>query len=134
MGIIRATTSSATFSWPLALAKESAICLRAAAWWIPAHAPSTCTILLIHGRGDAKVGAIAWAPTIHALGWNILAIDLRGHGESEGVHSTAGYFERHDVAQVINQFRAARPVATETLAIFGVSLGAAVATATPLSR
>jgi pimeloyl-ACP methyl ester carboxylesterase len=122
--------------------------LAIAAWWIPARsgytsaggggggagAGTTRTILLIHGYADAKVGAIAWAPTLHALGWNILAIDLRAHGESGGTLSTAGYWERHDVTQVINQFRAMRSRETQVFAIFGISLGAAVAVATAAMR
>jgi pimeloyl-ACP methyl ester carboxylesterase len=108
--------------------------LRIAAWWIPSETTAPRTILLIHGRGDAKVGAIAWAPTLHALSWNILTIDLRGHGESGGADSTAGYWERHDVNQVIDQLRAARPRETQTLVIFGVSLGAAVGVAAALLR
>lgn len=108
--------------------------LRLAAWWIPAESPATRTIVLIHGYADAKVGGIAWAPTLRSLGWNILAIDLRAHGESQGMHSTAGYFERHDMAQVINHVRAAHPQRTQTVAIFGVSLGAAVAVATSAMR
>ncbi len=107
--------------------------LKIAAWWIPCLTSSRA-MLLIHGYADAKVGAIAWAPLFHSLGWNILAIDLRAHGESEGLHTTAGFFERHDVTQVINQLRAARPRETATLAIFGVSLGAAVAVATAATR
>jgi pimeloyl-ACP methyl ester carboxylesterase len=110
--------------------------LDVAAWWIPASTgvTATRTILLIHGYADAKVGAIAWAPTLNALGWNILVIDLRAHGHSGGALSTAGYWERHDVTQVINQFRAMRPRETETLAIFGISLGAAVGVATAAIR
>ena len=109
--------------------------LRIAAWWIPCgDLPPDRTILLIHGYADAKVGAIAWAPTLNALGWNILAIDLRAHGHSDGRLSTAGYWERHDVTQVINQFRAMRPRETRTLAIFGISLGAAVGVATAALR
>jgi pimeloyl-ACP methyl ester carboxylesterase len=107
--------------------------LRIAGWWIPCPA-ATRSVLMIHGYADAKVGGIAWAPTLHVLGWNVLAIDLRAHGESGGVHSTAGYFERHDVTQVINEVRAARPRETATVAIFGVSLGAAVAVATAALR
>lgn len=100
--------------------------LKMAAWWIPSPA-STRTVLLIHGYSDAKVGAIAWAPMLHSLGCNILAIDLRAHGESDGSFSTAGFWERHDVNQIINQFRQMRPRETESLAIFGISLGAAIA-------
>ncbi len=58
--------------------------VRIAAWWIGAKAAVNRTILLIHGYGDAKVGAIAWAPLFQQMGWNILAIDLRAHGDSGG--------------------------------------------------
>ena len=109
--------------------------LNLAGWWIPsAGVTSNRTILLLHGYADAKVGAIAWAPTLHALGWNILALDLRAHGHRDGTLSTAGYWERHDVTQAINQFRTARARETETFAIFGVSLGAAVGVATAAMR
>jgi pimeloyl-ACP methyl ester carboxylesterase len=61
------------------------------------------------------------------MGYNVLAVDLRAHGESDGVYSTAGYFEQHDVDAVINQLRALRPHETQELVLFGISLGAAVA-------
>src|SRR5436305_1396341 len=53
--------------------------LRIAAWWIP-HENSDKTVILLHGYADAKIGAIAWAPLFHELGYNILALDLRAHG------------------------------------------------------
>src|SRR5205814_8004998 len=105
--------------------------LELAAWWIPCPDPSAngrC-VILIHGYADAKVGAIAWAPVWHALGYHILALDLRAHGESGGDQCTAGYFERHDVNQVLDQVRAERPEETRTIVLFGISMGAAVATA-----
>jgi fermentation-respiration switch protein FrsA (DUF1100 family) len=105
-----------------------------AAWWIPCpHAGGKCVVIL-HGYTDAKVGAIAWAPLWHSLGWNILAIDLRAHGESGGRYSTAGFHERNDLSQVIDQVRAEQPNDTQTLALFGVSLGAAVALASAVQR
>jgi len=108
--------------------------LNIAAWWIPHDEARGRTVLVIHGYADAKVGAIAWAPTFHALGLNILAIDLRAHGDSEGAFSTGGYFERHDVSQVIDRLRAEKPEQTRHLILFGVSLGAAVAAATVVLR
>lgn len=105
-----------------------------AGWWIPcAPAEGRCVILL-HGYADAKVGAIAWAPLWHELGFNILAIDLRAHGESQGTYSTGGYWEQHDVSQVINELRAQRPADTQRLVLFGASLGATVAVATAALR
>jgi pimeloyl-ACP methyl ester carboxylesterase len=108
--------------------------LKIAAWWIPPRERTGKCVVALHGYGDAKVGAIAWAPMFHSLGYGVLAIDLRAHGESGGVYSTAGFWERHDVGDVINQFRAARPSETQSVILFGVSLGAAVAAATAVPR
>ena len=105
-----------------------------AAWWIAHPRAHGKCVVLIHGYADGKVGAIAWAPMWHALGYNILAIDLRAHGYSGGTFSTAGYFERHDVNQVLDQLLAERPDEARQLVLFGVSLGAAVALATAQLR
>ena len=113
--------------------------IRIAGWWIPCPAttgaPETdrCVVLL-HGYADAKVGGIAWAPVWRRLGYNVLALDLRAHGESGGRETTAGYHERHDVDQVISRLRAERPAATRHVVLFGASLGAAVALAAAALR
>jgi pimeloyl-ACP methyl ester carboxylesterase len=108
--------------------------LKIAAWWIPhPKAEGRCAVL-VHGYADAKVGAIAWAPAWHALGFNLLVPDMRAHGESGGDVCTAGFFERQDLSQVIDEIRAARPERTRTLVLAGLSMGAAVAAATAAVR
>jgi pimeloyl-ACP methyl ester carboxylesterase len=105
--------------------------MKLAAWWIPAPNPSSPkTAIILHGYSDAKVGAIAWAPLLRSFGFNVLAVDLRAHGESDGKYTTAGFFERHDISQIIDQLKASHPDETRQLILFGISLGAAVAAAT----
>ena len=96
--------------------------LKIAGWWIGnPEARGRCAVIL-HGYSDAKVGGIAWAPLLRELGFAILAIDLRAHGESGGAYSTAGYWERHDLNQVLDQLKAARPAETRQILLFGISL------------
>jgi uncharacterized protein len=108
--------------------------LKIAGWWIPTPDSRGKCAVILHGYSDAKVGGIAWAPLLRSLGFNILAIDLRAHGESGGAYSTGGYWERFDVNQVINQTKAARPDETHRILLFGISLGAATAAATAVMR
>jgi pimeloyl-ACP methyl ester carboxylesterase len=108
--------------------------VRLAAWWIPAVSASDRCVVLVHGYADAKVGAIAWAPVWHKLGFHVLAIDLRAHGESGGGYCTGGWFERQDVSQIIDQLLIDRPNQTRRVAVFGASFGAAVAAATATMR
>lgn len=107
--------------------------LRLAAWWIPATGSDRC-VVMVHGYADAKVGVIAWAPVFHELGWNVLAIDMRGHGASQGAWCTAGYQERHDLSQAIDLLRQRLPGQTRQVILFGASMGAAVAAATASQR
>jgi pimeloyl-ACP methyl ester carboxylesterase len=100
-----------------------------AAWWIPAEMTTSKCVVFLHGYADAKVGSIAWGPVWHSLGFNILAVDLRAHGESGGQYSTAGFFERHEINEMLDRVRTVRPDETSELVLFGLSMGAAIALA-----
>ena len=108
--------------------------LSIAAWWIPHPRAQGRCVVLQHGYADAKVGAIAWAPVWHSLGFNVLTPDMRAHGESGGRACTAGFFEREDLSQVIDELRATKPEQTRVLVLAGLSMGGAVAAATAAKR
>ncbi len=108
--------------------------IKIAGWWIPHPQPCGKCVVIVHGYSDAKVGGIAWAPLFKSLGYSILAVDLRAHGESDGPYCTAGFWERHDLNQVIDQLLALHPDHTRELILFGVSIGAATTAAAAVSR
>ena len=57
------------------------------------------TILLFHGyRSSWVIDFSIVLPYYFTLGYNLLAVDERAHGESEGTYITFGVRERHDVA------------------------------------
>lgn len=99
--------------------------LTLAGWWIPTPEPTPKTAVLLHGYADAKVGALAWAPLFRSLGYNLLLIDLRAHGESTGQHITGGVNEADDLGAVLDELKLRFPTRTEHLLLFGASLGGA---------
>ena len=57
------------------------------------------TILLFHGyRSSWVIDFSIVLPYYFTLGYNLLVVDERAHGESEGTYITFGVRERHDVA------------------------------------
>jgi hypothetical protein len=98
-----------------------------AGWWIPAATRSDKTVLIIHGYGDSRAGALAWSPVWIEVGFNVVLIDLRAHGESGGTITTAGVIEQFDVRRIINNLRIDKPLETRQLLIFGISMGATIA-------
>ncbi|MGF1632347.1 MAG: alpha/beta hydrolase [Phycisphaerae bacterium] len=123
-------------NWPVEVPDAAAAGkrLKLTNWWLPhPHAAGRC-VVLVHGFGDAKVGALAWAPLWHAMGFNILATDLRAHGESGGKYSTGGFLERHDLNHLLDELLAQKPDDCRTLVLFGVSLGAATSLAAACER
>jgi fermentation-respiration switch protein FrsA (DUF1100 family) len=67
-------------------------------WWVPAGGSGRAAIL-VHGWGGAKFDehVLNTMPVYHSEGYDVLAIDLRAHGESDGGRSTLGYRETRDV-------------------------------------
>jgi pimeloyl-ACP methyl ester carboxylesterase len=54
-------------------------------------------VLLIHGFGSSRVQnwkAPGWYDTLTSAGYSVVAVDCRGHGESDKPHTLPGY--RHD--------------------------------------
>ena len=90
-------------------------------WYLPAAAPSRGTVLHFHGNAEnitTFLGAVHWLP---AAGYNVLLVDYRGYGRSEGAATVDSV---HEDARVALDAALARP---GPLFVFGQSLGGSVA-------
>jgi pimeloyl-ACP methyl ester carboxylesterase len=107
-----------------------------AAWWIPhpaGPAVRRCCVLL-HGYGDSRAGMLAWAPLWQRLGFHLLLLDMRAHGDSGGRMSGGGVWERDDLQRLLDALRERHPLSCERMVVFGVSYGGMIAAATAARR
>jgi alpha-beta hydrolase superfamily lysophospholipase len=87
--------------------------------------PEKCTraVVLVHGLRDSSAGMAYLAEAYLAAGWNVLSVDLRAHGESEGTKITMGVREGQDLALWVELL--VSRYGYETIFLHGVSMGAA---------
>jgi len=85
------------------------------------------TVIYLHGVGDCKTGGIALSKLLHHYRYNVFLYDSRAHGESEGKYCTYGYYEKHDVTAAISYLLKRKDIRVGKIALFGTSMGAAVA-------
>ena len=69
------------------------------AWWVPPPGGPERAVVLVHGWGGNRSDEhiTETAPLYAEVGYGVLMLDLRGHGESGGERRTLGYREVRDV-------------------------------------
>ena len=94
------------------------------AWWIPARggAPGPA-VVLVHGWESGRHRTLPNAQFLHAAGYHVLTLDIRGHGANpaEVLPVSAGEFGSDGLAGV--EAALARPDVT-AVAVLGHSMGA----------
>jgi pimeloyl-ACP methyl ester carboxylesterase len=99
--------------------------LRLRAWWIPATGRAPATVVLAHGSGSNRSGMLSRAAFLVRAGFNVLDVDLRAHGESEGPFMTPGWREADDIRAAVAWLRARD--STTPILVLGHSYGAVAA-------
>jgi len=93
-------------------------------YW-PGARPDAPAILLLHGVDSSRASLIRHALWLNGLGYGVLAIDFRGHGESGAAARTFGLNEALDAAAALAFLRAGAP--GRRVGLIGTSLGGAAA-------
>ncbi len=95
-------------------------------WWLPATAPpAQGTVLHLHGNAaniSNHLPLVTWLPP---AGFNVLMVDYRGFGQSDGKPTLAGVVD--DAAAALAYLRTRSDVDPRRLVVFGQSLGGATA-------
>ena len=98
--------------------------VRLAAWYIP-HADARATVLFFHGNAGNISDRLLSIDWLHDMGLNVLILDYRGYGASEGRPSEEGLYR--DAEAAWDYLIADRGERSDRVILFGRSLGGAVA-------
>ena len=81
--------------------------------------------ILIHGYGGQASNMVDQMDHFIDLGYNVVAVDLRGHGKSEGKYYGLGYLDKDDIAIWIKEIK--ENYHCYNIVIYGISMGGATA-------
>jgi fermentation-respiration switch protein FrsA (DUF1100 family) len=96
-------------------------------WWVPARAPVSGHVLLCHGNAGNVGDRVAHIALLAAAGFDVLAFDYRGYGQSSGRASEHGTYRD---ARAARRTLLRRPGVDGARVLYlGESLGGAVAVA-----
>lgn len=98
--------------------------LKLKAYFLEAKHPTNKTVLFVHGYLSRATDMGIYAQYYYEkLGYNILSLDLRGHGDSEGDYIGFGWHDRLDILDWVNV--AIEKLGTDVeMVLHGVSMGA----------
>lgn len=91
------------------------------AWYAAADSAAKGTVILFHGIGGTRMNNLDEANEFRYLGYHIMMIDFRGHGNSEGNRSTIGFREAEEVKLAVEYVK---KKGESTIFLYGSSMGA----------
>jgi predicted alpha/beta hydrolase len=96
--------------------------VRLSGWYRPTR--NGATVLVVHGGGGDRTGAVAHAELLVRHGYGVLLHDARGRGRSEGQQNAFGWGWTKDIAGAIGFLKRRPEVDPERIGGLGLSTGA----------
>jgi len=107
-------------SIPVNLTTEDGLSL--SGWYVPPQ--NGTAVIMLHGAGGSVYDLEPYAAMLERNGYGVLAVDLRGHGSSEGKTNRLGWQGTKDVGAAVRYLKDQPDV--RHIAGFGLSMGAEV--------
>lgn len=108
-------------TWQMRAAKSK---LKLKAWYVPAATKTNKTIVVAHGYMGNHQTMASYIRMFHRLGYNVLAPDDRGAGQSQGKYIGFGWVDRLDYVKWI-KLLLTKEGSNQQIGLFGVSMGGA---------
>lgn len=97
-------------------------------WFVPADSPSEFTVMVQHGLASNAGDMLSNTACLRNGGkWNLFYYNFRGHADSQGQRTSLGPLELRDMESALKWLKDNKSKESRRLAVYGHSLGAAVA-------
>ncbi|GHU85898.1 alpha/beta hydrolase [Clostridia bacterium] len=80
-------------------------------------------VIVVHGYSGNRSVMLRRARAFHEEGFNVLAVDCRGYGDSEGKYTTMGWLDRKDIVSWVTKLVTDSP--ESQIVLYGGSAGGA---------
>jgi pimeloyl-ACP methyl ester carboxylesterase len=82
-------------------------------------------VIMLHGNSSSRMDSLAAVPVLLPMNITVFCFDFSGCGKSEGEYISLGWFERDDLAAVVEHLRSSNR--TSYIGLWGRSMGAVTA-------
>jgi alpha-beta hydrolase superfamily lysophospholipase len=94
-------------------------------WYAKADSAAKGTVVLFHGLANSKSSILSEASEFRYMGYNVMLVDFRGHGNSDGNTTTIGYNESEEVGLAYDWLK---KNGEQKIFLWGTSMGAVAIT------
>ena len=96
------------------------------AYYIPSTVEARANLIMLHGIGSCKEVYLNVAKRLAGIGYNLLLVDQRAHGQSGGEFISFGAHEKYDVCKMVDWLERRQEGAVLRTGIYGNSMGGAI--------